>query len=255
MDNNNLNSNEDDKYTNYKYQGSDSQYHSNAPKYQGSSEPDTYREPNSYQAPQQNYAGQESNGGDASNRTYEYGNNTQSNYSGSGNGYQGQQGNFNNGYQGQPNNFNNNYQGQQGNFNNNYQGQPNNFNNNYQGQQGNFNNGYQNQPYTYNYTGGYNTPVSQTNGLSIGSLICGVAGIVLSCWCIGIIPAIIAIVLSSKYKSGNNGKHCGQSTGGLICGIIGIVISVLAIAYYIIIIMIAAGTFGEIMSSSIYYNW
>ena len=233
MDNNNLNNNEDDKYTNYKYQGSDSQYHSNAPQYQGSSEPDTYREPNSYQAPQQNYAGQESNGGDASNRTYEYGNNTQSNYSGSGNGYQGQQ-----------NNFNNNYQGQQ-----------NNFNNNYQGQQGNFNNGYQNQPYTYNYTGGYNTPVSQTNGLSIGSLICGVAGIVLSCWCIGIIPAIIAIVLSSKYKSGNNGKHCGQSTGGLICGIIGIVISVLAIAYYIIIIMIAAGTFGEIMSSSIYYNW
>ena len=37
--------------------------------------------------------------------------------------------------------------------------------------------------------------------MDIASLICGIAGLVLSCLGIGIIPSIIAIVLGAKYNS------------------------------------------------------
>ncbi len=228
---NNMNTNEDDKYTNYTYQGSDNQYYGNAPQYQGQSEPNTYSEPNSYQAPD-------------SCRNANYSQNT--------NGYQ------NNGYnQGQANdyNYNNGYNQNQANgYNYNNNGYSQNQANGY-----NYNNGYSQNQTSYNYTGVYETVPAGggTSGTAIGSMVCGILSIVLACgWGIGIILAIIALVLSGKFKKSNNGNPCGQSTAGLICGIVGLILSILVLAYYILIVVLAVeGFVGSSLSSTTYYNW
>ncbi|MDD6235637.1 MAG: hypothetical protein PUB17_10740 [Lachnospiraceae bacterium] len=207
MDNNNMN--EEDKYTNYTYQGGQ----------QGNAEP------GSYQAPSQEER-MKMNG--AANNIYQQ---NDPSYSGS------SQNGYNNGYQ-QPN-------GQNG-YNNGYQ-QPN-------GQNG-YNNGYQpngyNNGYTqYNYN---NAPVNNNDGTSTGALVCGIISIVLGCGGIGIVTGIIALVLSSKYKNAHNGEHNGQSKAGFICGLIGVILGALAIVYYIIIFVAAAGMAGA--SAVSYYNW
>ncbi len=220
MDNNNMN--EEDKYTNYTYQGGQ----------QGNAEPGSYQAPSQEERMRMN---------GAANNIYQqndpsYSGSSQNGYN---NGYQqpnGQNG-YNNGYQ--PNGYNNGY-------NNGYQ-QPN-------GQNG-YNNGYQqngyNNGYTqYNYN---NAPVNNSDGTSTGALVCGIISIVLGCGGIGIVTGIIALVLSSKYKNAHNGEHNGQSKAGFICGLIGVILGALAIVYYIIIFVAAAGMAGA--SAVSYYNW
>ena len=242
MDNNNMN--EEDKYTNYTYQGGQ----------QGNAEP------GSYQAPSQEER-MKMNG--AANNIYQHNDPSYSGSSQNGynNGYQqpnGQNG-YNNGYQ--SNGYNNGYQqnGYNNGYNNGYQ-QPNGqngSNNGYQqpnGQNG-YNNGYQpngyNNGYTqYNYN---NAPVNNNDGTSTGALVCGIISIVLGCGGIGIVTGIIALVLSSKYKNAHNGEHNGQSKAGFICGLIGVILGALAIVYYIIIFVAAAGMAGA--SAVSYYNW
>lgn len=63
------------------------------------------------------------------------------------------------------------------------------------------------------------------NAIGILALILGIAGLLLSCLFVGIVPAIAAIVLGIIGIVKNNGK--GQSIAGLVCGVIGTIIFVI----------------------------
>lgn len=236
MDNNNMN--EEDKYTNYTYQGGQQNSQGNAG-------------PGSYQAPSQEER-MRMNG--AANNIYQqndpsYSGSSQNGYNnGCNNGYQqpnGQNGynnGYNNGYQqnGYNNGYNNGYQqpnGQNG-YNNGY-------NNGYQ--QNGYNNGYT----QYNYN---NAPVNNNDGTSVGALVCGIISLVLGCWGVGIVTGIIALVLSSKYKKAHNGVYNGQSKAGFVCGLIGVILNAICIVYYIIIFVVAAAVMAGTSAVS-YYNW
>ncbi len=91
-----------------------------------------------------------------------------------------------------------------------------------------------NEPPTYtppqpgqNYTGGsYNAAPpppehKPTNGMAIGSLICGILSLI--CCCCGwmsVILGIVAIILGVLSKKGE-GKMSGMALGGVICGAVG----------------------------------
>ena len=67
----------------------------------------------------------------------------------------------------------------------------------------------------------------QQNGMAIGSLVCGIIGLLSSFWGIGIILAIIAVILGHVHKSrlkNEPAKYTGNglATGGLVCGYISI---------------------------------
>ena len=219
MDNNNMN--EEDKYTNYTYQGGQQDSQGNAG-------------PGSYQAPSQEER-MRMNG--AANNIYQ-----QNDPSYSGSSQNGYNNGYNNGYQ-QPN-------GQNG-YNNGYQqnGYNNGYNNGYQ--QPNGQNGYNNGYTQYNYN---NAPVNNNDGTSVGALVCGIISLVLGCGGIGIVTGIIALVLSSKYKKAHNGVHNGQSKAGFVCGLIGVILNAICIVYYIIMFVVAAAGIAGASTVS-YYNW
>lgn len=65
------------------------------------------------------------------------------------------------------------------------------------------------------------------SGWGIASLVCGIAGILLACVAIGVVPAIIGLVcaiiaLTQKWKG-----H-GTAIAGLICSIVAIIIFIFA---------------------------
>ncbi|MBO5303838.1 MAG: DUF4190 domain-containing protein [Lachnospiraceae bacterium] len=65
-------------------------------------------------------------------------------------------------------------------------------------------------------------------GMAIGSMICGIVAIVLSCvWYVSLICGIVAIVLGVMYNK-KNGK-CGMTTAGIVCGVIGMILAVVLI--------------------------
>lgn len=65
-------------------------------------------------------------------------------------------------------------------------------------------------------------PQKKSNAVGVLALILGIAGILLSCIVVGIIPAIIAIILGVIGIVNNKGK--GMSIAGLVCGAVGFVI-------------------------------
>ena len=65
------------------------------------------------------------------------------------------------------------------------------------------------------------------SGLGIASLVCGIAGILLACVVIGIVPAIVGIVFAIIAFVQKNRGH-GTAIGGLVCSIVGIIIFFLA---------------------------
>jgi hypothetical protein len=78
----------------------------------------------------------------------------------------------------------------------------------------------------------YGAPTpSQSTGLAVGSLICGIVSIVLFCmWFISIPAGLVAIALAyvarGKIARGEAGG-AGLAKAGLICGIVGVVLAVL----------------------------
>ena len=65
------------------------------------------------------------------------------------------------------------------------------------------------------------------SGFGLASLVCGIAGILLACVAIGIVPAIVGIVFAIiALVQKNNGK--GTAIGGLVCSIVGIITFFLA---------------------------
>ena len=69
----------------------------------------------------------------------------------------------------------------------------------------------------------------QSKGLSIASMVCGIASICT----LNFIPGIVALCLSSNFRQANEDRHNTFSKTGKICGIIGIIVSVTAILAYI----------------------
>ena len=65
------------------------------------------------------------------------------------------------------------------------------------------------------------------SGFGIASLVCGIAGILLACVAIGIVPAIVGIVFAIIALAQKNKGH-GTAIGGLVCSIVGIIIFFLA---------------------------
>lgn len=119
----------------------------------------------------------------------------------------------NNQYQNQ--NQNNPYQGNQ------YQ------NNQYQSNQ-NQNNPYQNNQ-NQNYSYQQNAPVQyQSNGMAIGSLVCGIIGLLLSCcWYIGIPLSIAGLVLGILVLKNKKGGK-GMAIAGIVLSSITIIIGIFA---------------------------
>ena len=65
------------------------------------------------------------------------------------------------------------------------------------------------------------------SGWGIASLVCGIAGVLLACVVIGIVPAIVGIVFAIIAFVQKNSGH-GTAIGGLVCSIVGIIIFFLA---------------------------
>ena len=81
--------------------------------------------------------------------------------------------------------------------------------------------------YSYGNQSNYAQQPKKKNTIGILSLILGIAGLLLSCVIVGIVPAIAAVVLGIIGIVKNNGK--GQSIAGIVCGIIGILIFLFAL--------------------------
>ena len=76
----------------------------------------------------------------------------------------------------------------------------------------------------------YQTP-QPSQGMAIGSLICGIASIVFFCiwWLsipLGIVAVVLAVMAKGKIARGEAGG-AGLAKAGMICGIIGAVLSLL----------------------------
>lgn len=81
--------------------------------------------------------------------------------------------------------------------------------------------------YSYGNQSNYAQQPKKKNTIGILSLILGIAGLLLSCVIVGIVPAIASVVLGIIGIVKNNGK--GQSIAGIVCGIIGILIFLFAL--------------------------
>lgn len=108
---------------------------------------------------------------------------------------------------------------------------------------------YQQQPYQQPGYGQpaypYATPTPPTDGLALGSMITGIAALVLSCaYGLGLLASPVALVLGKvslnriKRSQGQLGGR-GLALTGFILGIIGTVLLVLAIAALVVIIIVA----------------
>ena len=100
-------------------------------------------------------------------------------------------------------------------------------------------------------------PVPQANpnnGMAIGSLICGIVGILLCCCCgIGAIVGIVGLVLAILSRKPNGGKFSGLAIGGLVCSIVAIVFSSGYLIYYFAVGGAAMSDWESILNSYGYY--
>lgn len=95
------------------------------------------------------------------------------------------------------------------------------------------------------------------NGMAIGSLICGIVGI-LSCCCCGggTIFGIVGIILAIVSRGKNGGKMSGLAIAGLICSILSIIAGIVGLIY--IFAVGGAEAFMEGFNegyNSTYYNY
>lgn len=97
--------------------------------------------------------------------------------------------------------------------------------------------------YSTGNTGSYNNSADpyaaapaesgQTPGVSVASLILGIAGIPLSCCCgVGFILGIIGLILG---LNGNKKSKTGVGTAGIVCSVIAIVFGLIGLAYYLLV--------------------
>ena len=96
------------------------------------------------------------------------------------------------------------------------------------------------------------TVANPNNGMAIGSLICGIVGILMCCCCgIGAIVGIVGIILAICSKKSNGGKMSGMALAGLICSIVAIVFGA---GYWIVDLMIASSAWYQELMAEIMGN-
>lgn len=107
-----------------------------------------------------------------------------------------------------------------------------------------------------------NTPQGNSGrGLAIGALICGIVSVtIFCCYGSGLVPAIIALVLSSKYYQQSTVPN-GMAKAGRILGIIGLILNILFIILWVIfyavyiIYGVAFMSLGPALNSSSSYSY
>lgn len=77
------------------------------------------------------------------------------------------------------------------------------------------------------------------DGYAVAILVLGILSICFTCWCIGAVLGIIALVLYAKNKEQISSEKQGMVTAGFVTSIVGTVLSGFAVVYWSII-MIAA---------------
>ena len=105
-------------------------------------------------------------------------------------------------------------------------------------------------PPAYGAAPAYATPAYATpappQGLSLASLICGIGGVVLSFFSVGLLPSLAAVITGHMaVKRQPYAK--GLWLTGIITGYVGILFSVIAIAFWVVLIVaaIAAGASSD----------
>ena len=105
-------------------------------------------------------------------------------------------------------------------------------------------------PPAYGAAPAYGTPAYATpappQGLSLASLICGIGGVVLSFFSVGLLPSLAAVITGHMaVKRQPYAK--GLWLTGIITGYVGILFSVIAIAFWVVLIVaaIAAGASSD----------
>ncbi len=83
----------------------------------------------------------------------------------------------------------------------------------------------------------YGAPMNNANpnnGFAIGSLVCGILGILCCCCCgSGSLLGIVGIILAIVSRGKNGGKMSGLAIAGLVCSIVSIFAGVVGIFYII----------------------
>jgi len=95
--------------------------------------------------------------------------------------------------------------------------------------------------------GGYVPPVGPpTNGLAVGSLVCSVAGLILclvTCGLISLVGALLGHAARRQIRERHEAGD-GMALAGIIMGWIGVGLALLPCAFYLVVILGAAG--GEL---------
>ena len=126
---------------------------------------------------------------------------------------------------------------------------------------------YQQQPYQQPYGQQMMSPDPSAKGKAVGGLVCGIVGLVFSCFAwvsfgitaiIGLVLCIVGIVLSVKARNempmGVQGR--GMATGGLVCAIIGAVFSgIIAVCTVCVLGCAACADAGAASAYAYNQNW
>lgn len=85
-----------------------------------------------------------------------------------------------------------------------------------------------------------------SNGMAIGSLVCGIVSLVMCCCCtcIGPIVGIVGIVLGCLQKKDEYGKKPTMATVGIILSSVGVALSIICIIF-----AVASGAFSAFMEN------
>lgn len=97
------------------------------------------------------------------------------------------------------------------------------------------------------------TVANPNNGMAIGSLICGIVGILMCCCCgIGAIFGIVGVILAICSRKANAGKMGGMAIAGLVCSIVAILFGAGYLIYYM---AVGGAVYSEMMNeiSNMYY--
>lgn len=126
--------------------------------------------------------------------------------------------------------------------------------------QNNYNTQYDNgQQYNSQMNYQYNNSVTSNSpgyGYSIGSMVCGICGLI-SCWCYGfpgVILGIVALILYFKSKKMDGGVSNAMAKAGMVCGIISLILGVIYVAYVIFAFVVLGITMSDPSFYSDFYS-
>ena len=92
-------------------------------------------------------------------------------------------------------------------------------------------------------------PADNGKGFAIGSLVCGIVGIITCAVpALAIVLGILAIIFGNLAKKKLPDGQAGMATAGFICGIVAIVVAV-------IVMIVVAVMFAAVATGLSYYDW